>query len=614
MSGTTTMQWAGTEFSPVGRRPVVDPGAEDAILRRLLAAEPTAAAVLPRVDPGALAVYRDEAGDEFVVLPTAEGPSLVPYLSGAPLDPEEDPVSDGGFLSCEALQRQAARVPKRRPEDPTPEEMREGLLEAMARSGLIDQSLWQRVRGSADDAHHAVDSGTGGPSPPGGAGTGDPGSDGAAGPAATGGGPPSSDGSHKGIWDTVEEQIPTMAAEQFGASILGGLLSAEGLKPSDLLTGAGGLLGAIGSAVGMAHLQRLLMKGLDDESSTAEWALKTVGPRIVQNVPLGNPWLYLGMEDSPYESPALRVCDPDDKTNAILEGCCSVLIEGKPAARIGDKVDKAGVICIYGARGVRIGGLDAARVDKTLAGLGYGTHSQAKGSFLEGAARTLIGGPTDRPASDPPPIPKQWSEDQTGIPHDQKFPFEPNKTGPGNPPRTESGYSFDELKGEWIMWNKDHGWSSTLLEHARVGFRPGWTLWDPEKDPGVWVLGTPLGSPEWPGAGTSSTWWVPDRLWGLDMGTYWRLHDWLFGPGHPNVALDPGRVLQVEWEAFTAGMSWNPLRWIPQLVYSGATTITALVTWWDNFAQELDHLAGFPDTYEYRDRLRPKADAGKNGR
>ena len=86
-----------------------------------------------------------------------------------------------------------------------------------------------------------------------------------------------------------------------------------------------------------------------------------------------------------------------------------------------------------------------------------------------------------------------------------------------------------------------------------------------------------LGSPEMPGAGTASTWWVPDRILWADMSDYYSYHDEHYY-GSDVVLSDIGKILSHEWNAFLQGASMDPLKMGLQIVYSAATTGVGLLT------------------------------------
>ena len=107
-----------------------------------------------------------------------------------------------------------------------------------------------------------------------------------------------------------------------------------------------------------------------------------------------------------------------------------------------------------------------------------------------------------------------------------------------------------------------------------------------DQNPGNWYLfggAIDLGSPEMPGAGTASTWWIPDRILWSDMSDYFDYHDeHYYGNNGYDVTLgDLGTIMNHEWNSFLTGMEGHldkgdPLGMALQFVYSGATTLSGL--------------------------------------
>ncbi|MDZ4849533.1 MAG: PAAR-like domain-containing protein [Pirellulaceae bacterium] len=94
-----------------------------------------------------------------------------------------------------------------------------------------------------------------------------------------------------------------------------------------------------------------------------------------------------------------------------------------------------------------------------------------------------------------------------------------------------------------------------------------------EKEGNAYLFGglVDLGSPGMPGAGTASTWWVPDRILNANMSPYYDAHD--KGYYGSNVTLsDLGTILKHELDAFKAGATTSPLQLPLQAIYSAATT------------------------------------------
>lgn len=74
----------------------------------------------------------------------------------------------------------------------------------------------------------------------------------------------------------------------------------------------------------------------------------------------------------------------------IAEGCRTVLVEGSPVARVGDRTHDRDFALGEGSATVRIGGQPAARV---------GDASTCRGVVLEHAQHTFVGGPPTRRAA-----------------------------------------------------------------------------------------------------------------------------------------------------------------------------------------------------------------------
>ncbi len=136
-------------------------------------------------------------------------------------------------------------------------------------------------------------------------------------------------------------------------------------------------------------------------------------------------------------------------------------------------------------------------------------------------------------------------------------------------------------------WSFDDGYSSSPFERATISELPGFmkadedgisTLGFPMKKGNYYALGglLDLGSPEWPGAGTGSgaQWMIPDRVGLWRMSNYYVQHDATFDPSSQSL----GQKLEVEWNAFLAGLSLDPVQDLLQVIYSSATTTVALGT------------------------------------
>jgi len=99
------------------------------------------------------------------------------------------------------------------------------------------------------------------------------------------------------------------------------------------------------------------------------------------------------------QTPAARVGDPTNHTGVIISGSPTVLIEGRPAARIGDTVScplfeffipeeinipHVGGLIVTGSSTVLIGGIPAARVGSIV------PEQLGKASVINGGAPTVI--------------------------------------------------------------------------------------------------------------------------------------------------------------------------------------------------------------------------------
>ena len=297
-------------------------------------------------------MFGDDSGDEFVMMPTADGLTAAPWISGSPLDLDDGRVAEGGFLGGEVLEDKRQKSQKSPP--PLTKEVMAAILEAMIKSGLIPLS-GNRERGPSGSSpgQSATEHGTKG--------------------AKDGGDTQGENGD--GLPNVVPNLPPPGQQERpdfldnpltkpgFDAAmnVLGNALG-EGFKPGQLLAGAKDLAAGMGMAVVSAALTNLIKKlmPLDDDSSTAEYAAVFVGPLLLKEYFFGafagSFEKAIGIKSGPYTKPALRVGDVDEGGNAIIQGCGNVFIEGALAAREGDAVDKAGVACHWGAETVFIGG------------------------------------------------------------------------------------------------------------------------------------------------------------------------------------------------------------------------------------------------------------------
>ncbi|MCU0648239.1 MAG: hypothetical protein MUF00_09610, partial [Gemmatimonadaceae bacterium] len=149
-----------------------------------------------------------------------------------------------------------------------------------------------------------------------------------------------------------------------------------------------------------------------------------------------------------------------------------------------------------------------------------------------------------------------------------------------------------------MSWDPEIGWVNTPMEGV-VGAPDTWRVPEPF-DPGA-LLGTllgfenvpsavydpilqqsrltdtwtvlwgnvSLGSPEQPRAGDAGMWWLPDAVFGYDMGAYYYVHDIEFDSDRSLAQLD--RILGAEYTAFVAGLQPDPVHLGLQIVFSSAT-------------------------------------------
>jgi len=573
------MDFSGIDIAPL-RKPHLDVKTQLELLDQIVANEKIDTAHRPKPEAGLMPVFVDEAGDEYTVFPTTAGPTLLPWVSGSPMDIKHGRLAAGGFVEAGAVQglrKDEQSHPSIRDSDKT---LIAAVLDALTRMGLIRLPQHSDVPGGQQ--HQPLFPRSEKTGAPDNEMPGEPTGDTPGGATA-----PSMPAQTKPALVDNKFFEPGMQAL---ASAVGRGIAGGGFGAFSLLGELKGVLTSVGLSMVMGSLLKKLMP-VDDESSTGEWALSQVGPLLAQQLLKGSGYLdkICGTYKGPYESPALRVGDQDKNKNAITSGCPTVLIEGAAAARVGDIVDKNGKKTKFGAAKVLIGGSNAARVDDPA---GYGTKSQdGDASFLlaPAAKKTTIGGGTTNPK---PPIPEKMKA-ESGIPESKVFPFDPD----GTPP--EAGYVFNPQEGEWRMWDPELGYSASLTEYELLPdwkpYLPDWmeealglnTSWK-RGDSGSVLWGLfKLGTPYWPGAGTGSTWFVPDRVFGIDMGSMYLLHDWMFNPSDPETGNLPGllRHLGVEWRAFLEGLRShdNPIGWILQVIYSAATTSAALSDWWDNY-------------------------------
>lgn len=111
-----------------------------------------------------------------------------------------------------------------------------------------------------------------------------------------------------------------------------------------------------------------------------------------------------------------------------------------------------------------------------------------------------------------------------------------------------------------------------------------------------------FGAPGVPGAGNGTIWFVPNRVLGADMTAFFDYHDRNYyhknDGGKPTTLADIGKILDVEWGSFMAGISAEgagPLTLALQMVYSTATTAIGVGTAaWNSVKGLLGPLANLP--------------------
>ena len=132
-----------------------------------------------------------------------------------------------------------------------------------------------------------------------------------------------------------------------------------------------------------------------------------------------------------------------------------------------------------------------------------------------------------------------------------------------------------------------------------------------EKEGNVYLFGglVDLGSPEMPGAGTTNTWWIPDRILNMDMAPYYDYHDRNYYGGDVRLS-DMAEILKVEVDAFKAGTAdiSNPLQIPLQGLYSAATTLVGTMTAAKNSAMDFGE-ATFDSIGDFYEKVFGESDA-----
>jgi len=170
----------------------------------------------------------------------------------------------------------------------------------------------------------------------------------------------------------------------------------------------------------------------------------------------------------------------------------------------------------------------------------------------------------------------------------------------GLSPDQQQGVMIEGTGDDTIIYVPGEGWSNSAnqidkLPNLPQGIREIFVagqggsfggLLGIDQKPDNWYLfggAIDLGSPEMPGAGTASTWWVPDRILWSDMSDFYDYHDKnYYGSNGYDVTLgDLDTIFTHEWNSFLKGMEGHldkgdPLGMALQFVYSGATTVVGL--------------------------------------
>ncbi|MEO6039838.1 MAG: PAAR domain-containing protein, partial [Saprospiraceae bacterium] len=371
-----------------------------------------------------------------------------------------------------------------------------------------------------------------------------------------------------------------MIAAEIAVTIIAIMINGSKYSEAALLEGLGGGL----ISAGLGFLAEKYKPGPEDSVGT--WAKAVVGPKLA-SLYFSGPLNKLWGERGPYRAAALRVGDRDELCNPIQEGFPTVKIEGCPAARVGDAVGCSGVAVKYGAKTVTIGGKVAARVDDPLT---WGSKSCINSSFLNGASRTNIGGvinwdPDKDPESDKPEIPEEVKKQSESVPTENGGApggerleyagvFGPDKKAqmPEAP-----GIYFDKPASEYRIWDPFgiKSWSSTLTEQSNLlDIGAFGDIFESNGSPalalktetqGHWYLFgglVDLGSPNFPGAGTGTYWFIPDTICGLDMSPYFFQHDWIYYPASERWDGRSGawtQFLEQEWQPYLTGaQSFGP--------------------------------------------------------
>jgi uncharacterized Zn-binding protein involved in type VI secretion len=525
-------------------------------------------------------IYRDAAGDEWMVLPGEEGLTTLPYVSGSPLDLWQEKPRDGGFVDAESLRRRM---------DPAAmgklsQELRALQMALMAALAKAAAAAPPSSSGSQARPGQTKPSNASGPG---------------SGNAPADEGEPQSSPGRPSAWEQFRDGAASSAAQGAGQAVFSSLVSAYAqsgsldamlgaIKGGDLVKGlAGGALsGVVGLGVQTAFNS---LWAVDDNSSATEQVAHKFAQDLVGMLPgaltgsgsslvgkiVGN---FGGGGPSPLLA-AIREGDLDIKGNKVSTGSSDVIIETHPAARVTDPVDKTGVVLSGGSTTVLVNALSATRLFDTVS---------KDGKFPKGAVRTFIGGASSTGAALPPPGAAGGGSGGSGGDGGGESGGDSGSLPECPAGRDPPEYScLDPVKGEWNpLDDVNAGFANTPEEYDSIWptlpdwlrniFRAdenGYSLLGIQEIKDHWyLLGglIDLGSPHYPGAGTGNFWWIPDRVFWMDMRNYFVPHDWWFAPKTFLQFFEP--IYKWEIPAFLAGWSWDPIHLALQLLYSAATT------------------------------------------
>ena len=526
-------------------------------------------------------VFANDQGQQVVILPTSEGNVALPYQAKDPIDLESNRWIEGGYLSLETLQTTAHARPQPSIAGPIGiQELTQAALRVVLQAGLEQPSQQHPARSSP-----AVPSGKNKEAAPN-----------------------LFQELGSGLLTGIGQMLFRQAIEQLGRTgSLGGLAeSLSRFDPGTLVATGLQHLASMGMNLAIAELWPI-----DDTDSTGAHAARQFTQQLlgmIQNQLLGQLAAGLGLAAAPSSLatqlgkffgivvnptgfPALRNTDLDPNAFPIQTGSPNVIIEGLNAAREGDTVLASGTRVVYGSGTVNFNGLPAARATTSIS---------FNGPFPPGAVQTFIGGPTVSALAleDLPPggsCSSQVVVSKGGRLYDPqtRTVYDP-QTGRSYP--LASDYIFDPDRDLIIDTNPIDGGEPLPMTFREFDFEDGWSTSLPEYDnlPDLipealrdlfrdstnghyYLLGglVDLGSPEWPGAGDGTIWWIPDRIGPWNMNDYFTYHDFHF---NPNSLANLGQLLGVEIASFAQGLHLDPVRFGLQIIYSAATTGVALVS------------------------------------